>query len=263
MRRSSHGAGIASPDTLLAVASPAHSRTQLEHHAMAHSVTCSAAQRLGAASPCPRSSHAQRLPPSRALSFPASPSWTSASTTYSGGQQAVEAPSCPWPRLQSPPPTAQSEAQAQPRGIWAFLTGASNQVRGQAGLWRVCLPARRGRRLGAGRVLAARPPALRGPCKPRVVWSPAPVPASARGVLLRPGNERMPGVPAPGPPASLADALLLPRPLLPPQADAPQAESALPPEVERLMRFTDAPQPGAEEEEAQGVLSWWRYQGLK
>lgn len=44
------------------------------------------------------------------------------------------------------------------------------------------------------------------------------------------------------------------------QGEVPaQCTATLPPEVERLMRFTDAPQ--LEEEQPQGWLRFWRYQG--
>lgn len=42
----------------------------------------------------------------------------------------------------------------------------------------------------------------------------------------------------------------------------PAGTSALPPEVERLMLFTDAPE-ASEPAEQQGWMSLWRYQGFK
>jgi hypothetical protein len=50
----------------------------------------------------------------------------------------------------------------------------------------------------------------------------------------------------------------------PPLVQGEQANgeaSSLPPEVERIMRFTDAP--GAQAPEAQGLMAFWRYQGFK
>ena len=47
-----------------------------------------------------------------------------------------------------------------------------------------------------------------------------------------------------------------------PQDEAQQQEAALPPEVERLARFTDGPGSPAEEQQPRGLLSLWRYQGL-
>jgi hypothetical protein len=55
---------------------------------------------------------------------------------------------------------------------------------------------------------------------------------------------------------------LLPLPLPQDGFSQPAGTSALPPEVERLMLFTDAPE-ASEPAEQQGWMSLWRYQGFK
>lgn len=196
---------------------------------MAAAVVCVArpAGRTASAAPQPSLRH---LAVARALSIP-SPQPALGASSYTAGpgaQLEAAAPSCPWPQPQQP-------AAAQQRGIFAWLQVSCVGEQEQAA-WRTAA--------GGELSLCGQPRAA--PTQRCVIATAPPLCAC----------------PCPGSfTRSLHAHRLVSHTIL---QGAPQqpaaAEGALPPEVERLMRFTDAPQ-DAEQQQEQGWLRFWRYQG--
>lgn len=121
----------------------------------------------------------------------------------------------------------------------------------------------------AGRTASAAPqpsqPSLRHLAVARALSIPSPQPAlGASSYTAGPGAQLEAAAPSCPWPQPQQPAAAQQRGIFAWLQGAPQqpaaAEGALPPEVERLMRFTDAPQ-DAEQQQEQGWLRFWRYQG--